>query len=54
MSTLADAGYALQIQARGGFQYGTDPVDNPTTDPTLIGSFTSAATTMIVAKMLAA
>src|SRR5581483_7890887 len=39
LSNLADANFALNIQARGGFQYGADALDNPTTDPSIIGSF---------------
>ena len=35
-SNLADANQPLGIAARGGFQYGNDALDNPTTDPSLI------------------
>ena len=41
MSNLADTAFSnsspdLTIQARGGFQFGNDSLDNPTTDPTLV------------------
>lgn len=35
-SNLADANAPLGIQARGGFQFGNDALDNPTSDPSLI------------------
>lgn len=41
LSPLADAGTALNIRARGGFQYGADPLDNPPSDPSLLGAFTA-------------
>ncbi len=37
-SSLADAGTALTLKTNGGFMYGNDPTDNPTTDPSLIGA----------------
>lgn len=40
LSTLADAGTALNLRARGGFQYGADPLDNPPSDPSALGAFT--------------
>jgi large repetitive protein len=45
MSTLADAGTPLSIIANGGFQFGADPLANPTTDPSILGSTTSAGVT---------
>jgi uncharacterized repeat protein (TIGR01451 family)/fimbrial isopeptide formation D2 family protein len=56
MSNLADAGFPLTIQARGGFQYGADPIDNPTTDPSIFpGSFPpGSATTPTVLKTVKA
>jgi fimbrial isopeptide formation D2 family protein/uncharacterized repeat protein (TIGR01451 family) len=41
LSDLADTAFSngtpdLTIQTRGGFQFGNDQLDNPTTDPTLI------------------
>ncbi len=41
LSPLADANVALNIRARGGFQYGADPLDNPGADPSLLGAFTA-------------
>jgi uncharacterized repeat protein (TIGR01451 family)/fimbrial isopeptide formation D2 family protein len=41
LSNLADAGTALNLRARGGFQYGTDPLDNPPSDPSTLGAFTA-------------
>ena len=32
----AQVGVALNIDARGGFRFGLDPVDNPTTDPPIV------------------
>ncbi|MEZ6063244.1 MAG: hypothetical protein R3C19_23095, partial [Planctomycetaceae bacterium] len=36
MSNLADLGTALDIRARAGFRFGTDPLDNPASDPSLL------------------
>jgi uncharacterized repeat protein (TIGR01451 family)/fimbrial isopeptide formation D2 family protein len=36
LSNLADVGTPLPIEARGGFEYGADPLDNPTADPTIL------------------
>ncbi|MCU0962983.1 MAG: hypothetical protein MUF48_23055, partial [Pirellulaceae bacterium] len=36
VSQLADVDAALPIQVGGGFRFGDDPLDNPTSDPTLI------------------
>ena len=36
ISPLADAGTSLAIEARGGFRFGNDPLDNPTTDPSIV------------------
>ncbi len=41
LSTLADANTALNVRARGGFQYGADALSNPTTDPSIIGAYTA-------------
>ncbi len=35
MSNLADLGVPLTIHARGGFEYGADPLDNPCCDPVI-------------------
>ncbi len=45
LSNLADRGAPLTITARGGFRYGNDPLDNPATDPSIIGAQTAAAVT---------
>lgn len=42
LSSLADAGFALPIRARGGFQYGNDALANPATDPSIVGTFPAA------------
>src|SRR4029079_17635542 len=42
MSNLADLNAPLNIQARSGFQYGADPLDNPAVDPSILGSLTGA------------
>ncbi len=36
MSNLADLNAPLTIRTRSGFQYGTDPLDNPASDPSLV------------------
>ena len=38
ISPLADANVPLVIQASGGFRFGHDALDNPTTDPSLLES----------------
>ena len=45
LSNLADVGSALNITTHGGFRYGNDALDNPTTDPTIIGGNTTSAVT---------
>ncbi|MBL8792872.1 MAG: isopeptide-forming domain-containing fimbrial protein [Planctomycetia bacterium] len=37
VSNLADLDAPLPVRAQGGFRFGADPLDNPTTDPTIIG-----------------
>ena len=41
----ADAGVALPIWANAGFRYGADPLDNPGSDPPIVGTPTSGSTT---------
>ncbi|MFY9824103.1 MAG: LamG domain-containing protein [Thermoanaerobaculia bacterium] len=36
VSSLADDGVPLNISARGGFRYGADALDNPSTDPPVL------------------
>ncbi|MEO0949107.1 MAG: DUF4347 domain-containing protein, partial [Cyanobacteria bacterium J06641_5] len=38
ISNLADASTSLNIVAQGGFQFGNDATDNPTTDPSILGA----------------
>ena len=45
LSNLADVGTPLNIQTRAGFQYGNDALDNPTSDPSLLGTLNSTAVT---------
>ena len=39
MSNLADLGEDLNIRSSGGYMFGNDPLDNPTSDPSLVGAF---------------
>ncbi len=43
ISPLADVDTPLEIQARGGFRFGNDPLDNPLVDPSLLESPLHAA-----------
>lgn len=45
LSNFADVGgnSALSISSRGGFRFGNDALDNPSTDPTIIGSTVSTS-----------
>ncbi|MCX8070846.1 MAG: isopeptide-forming domain-containing fimbrial protein [Candidatus Binatia bacterium] len=45
LSNLADLGVPLPIRATGGFRFGADPLDNPTTDPPILGATQSANVT---------
>ena len=45
LSNLADVGTPLAIKADAGFRYGNDPLDDPTTDPTIVGASTSSSLT---------
>ncbi len=51
LSNLADLNVPLTIQARGGFRYGADPLDNPSTDPSIIGSWASSNVTPILIRL---
>jgi hypothetical protein len=51
ISNLADANTLLTMQVRGGFQFGADALDNPATDPSIIGSYATAATTPTVLRL---
>jgi len=39
VSNLAELNKSLGISARGGFQFGNDALDNPTTDPSIVGAY---------------
>ena len=45
MSDFADLDTALPIYAQGGFRFGADALDNPSTDPPLLGTRVMAETT---------
>jgi uncharacterized repeat protein (TIGR01451 family) len=51
LSPLADANTPLTMKARGGFRYGADALDNPASDPSIIGSFANASTTPTVLRL---
>ena len=38
LSNLSDLGAPLTLQARGGYQYGLDPLANPAADPSILGT----------------
>ena len=48
-SPLGDVGTPLTVAARGGFQFGLDALDNPATDPHLVGPSASASYTPTIA-----
>ena len=50
-SPFGDVGVPLAVSARGGFQYGLDPLDNPVADPRIVGSFASASYTPTLAVL---
>ncbi len=51
LSSEADLGSPLRVAARGGFRYGLDPLDNPTTDPSILGAVVTATTTPTVIRL---
>ncbi len=51
LSNMADVGTALAIQSQAGFMYGNDPLDNPATDPPIVGAVSSASTTPTLIKL---
>ncbi len=58
LSNLADLGFPLAIHARGGFQYGADPLDNPCCDTVIAttpdsdsSAWPSAATTPVLMRI---
>lgn len=48
LSNLADLGTPLTIYATPGFRYGADPLDNPGSDPPIVGSTQSGSLTPTV------
>ena len=44
VSGEADLGEALTVRARGGFQYGDDPLENPASDPSIVSDEQTDAT----------
>lgn len=44
VSAEADLSSPLRIASRGGFRYGSDALDNPTTDPSILGAVASTTT----------
>jgi len=42
LSDHADVGVPLTLKALGGFRFGNDPLNNPTTDPSIIGTANTA------------
>ncbi len=45
VSNLADVGASVAITARGGFQFGADELDNPSTDPSILSQASTDSTT---------
>ena len=45
VSNLAELNKPLNISARGGFQYGNDALNNPATDPSIVGAYQSTTIT---------
>ncbi|MDX9851906.1 MAG: isopeptide-forming domain-containing fimbrial protein, partial [Anaerolineaceae bacterium] len=45
LSNYADLGVALPIRAQSGFMFGADPLNNPSTDPAIVGTSVQATTT---------
>ncbi len=45
VSNLADLGHALPVSVTGGFRFGADPLDNPSTDAPITGATSSASAT---------
>ena len=44
VSGETDLGEALTVRARGGFQYGADPLENPASDPSIVSDSQTDAT----------
>lgn len=50
-SGLADVGTPIPVRVAGGFQYGNDALDNPTTDPSILGAAVSQNVTPTVLRL---
>ena len=50
-SPLGNVGVPLTIAARGGFQFGVDALDNPASDPHIVGATASASYTPTLAVL---
>ena len=50
MSNLADLNKPLTIKSRSGFQYGTDPLDNPASDPSLVSNSSTNSSVWTVSQ----
>jgi len=48
VSGNANIDHPLVIASRGGFQYGDDPLSNPTTDPSILGPVTTTQVDLVV------
>lgn len=51
VSDLADVNTPLNIRAQGGFNFGNDALDNPTTDPSIVGSAVTSTLTPSVIRL---
>lgn len=51
MSNLADVDSALTIEARGGYQFGTTPLNDFRTDPSRFSDYTSSSVTPTILKL---
>ena len=52
ISNLADQGTALPLRAQGGFQFGNDPLNNPQSDPTVVGTAVASSVTPELFRVL--
>jgi fimbrial isopeptide formation D2 family protein/uncharacterized repeat protein (TIGR01451 family) len=50
LSDQADLGQLLNLRARGGFQFGNDPLNNPADDPSLVSDVGTSATAWTIAE----
>ncbi|MBP7355396.1 MAG: hypothetical protein KA928_04485, partial [Longilinea sp.] len=52
MSDYADLGTPLPVLANGGFMFGNDPLNNPATDPAIIGTTVAASITPTLIELV--